>query len=114
MSDQKSMTCAQRIPKRELKCAPKFCRFPKIDSRFSNCNLRNTRSAQFNRKKTPFLVTTTKIIAHSIKKSVRLAIQDPPFKTEHVEVKMAWLRQFDNQSHHGWLRKLIRQAANSL
>lgn len=63
---------------------------------------------------TALLVTTTSIIAHSIAKSLKLAIQKPPFKTELVEVKQAWPKQFDNNSGHKWLRHMIKQAAESL
>ncbi len=64
--------------------------------------------------KTPFLATTTTRIAHSIAQSSKFAIQEPPFKTEIVEVKQAWSKQFDHSPSHRWLRDLVKQAAASL
>lgn len=68
----------------------------------------------FALRKTPFLITTTKIIAHSIAKSLKLAIQKPPFKTERVEVRQAWPKELDHHPAHQWLRQLIQQAAYSI
>lgn len=64
--------------------------------------------------KTPFIVTTTTIIAQSIAKSLKLAIHKPPFKTEVVEVLQAWPKQFENDPRHQWLRGLIKKAAGNI
>ena len=64
--------------------------------------------------KTSFLITTTNIIAHSIAKSLKLAIQKPPFKTERVEIRQAWPKELDHHPAHQWLRQLIQQAAHSI
>jgi DNA-binding transcriptional LysR family regulator len=61
--------------------------------------------------KTPFIVTTTANIAHSMTKLLKLAMQKPPFATKNVEVKQAWPRQFTHDPAHQWLRGLIKEAA---
>ena len=64
--------------------------------------------------KTPYIVTTTSMIAKAIAAPLKLAIQAPPFKTEPVEVEQAWLKQFTNDPGHQWLRELILQAGKQL
>ncbi len=70
--------------------------------------------ALFALAKTPYILTTTIMIAHSIAKLQKLTIQKPPFPTERVEIRQAWLRQFDQNPGHIWLRNLVKEAARSI
>jgi DNA-binding transcriptional LysR family regulator len=63
---------------------------------------------------TSLIVTTTTLIAHPIAKSLKLAVQKPPFKTEPLEVMQAWSKQLENSPSHIWLRGLVRQATKNL
>lgn len=68
----------------------------------------------FSLNKTPYLVTTSTLIAHSLGKSIKLAIQKPPFDAGIIEIKQAWLKHYDNDPAHMWLRKLVNKAASKL
>jgi LysR family transcriptional activator of mexEF-oprN operon len=70
--------------------------------------------ALFATANTPYIVTTTIILANTLAKALKLAIKKPPFPTETVEIKQAWQKHFTADPAHTWLRQLIKQAASEL